>query len=169
MDLGLLIVRSVVGLIMVYHGTEKLFGWWGADGLSGAARFFASQGYRPPRLMAAVAGSTETAGGLLLAAGLLTPLATLMLIGTFVNIALLHLPNGLSRRNNGFEYELVLLAATCGVAVAGPGAAAVDNWLGTSWPGAAPGGVVIGVGVLSGLAVSATRSRPKPAPALEDR
>ncbi|MFI9510347.1 DoxX family protein [Nocardia sp. NPDC052566] len=159
MEVGLLIVRVIVGLVMAYHGTEKLFGWWGADGLDGATRFFTSQGYRPPRLMAAVAGGTETAGGVLLALGLATPLAALMLIGAFVNILLLHLPNGLSRRNNGFEYELVLLAATCCVAFAGPGAWSADAMLDAPWDGMSRGAVVLGVGVLAGLAVSGSRRR----------
>nr|WP_052477695.1 DoxX family protein [Kibdelosporangium sp. MJ126-NF4]CEL13354.1 Membrane protein, distant similarity to thiosulphate:quinone oxidoreductase DoxD [Kibdelosporangium sp. MJ126-NF4]CTQ99044.1 Membrane protein, distant similarity to thiosulphate:quinone oxidoreductase DoxD [Kibdelosporangium sp. MJ126-NF4] len=160
MEVGLLVVRAVVGLVMAYHGTEKLFGWWGADGLDGAARFFGRQGFRPPRLMAAVAGLTETGGGVLLALGLLTPLAALMLVGTFVNIVVLHLPNGLSRRRNGFEYELVLMAATVCVAFTGPGALAVDAVLGVDFAGAAWGAAVVGLGVVSGLAVSATRAKP---------
>lgn len=162
MDVGLLIVRAVVGLVMAYHGTEKLFGWWGADGLDGAARFFGSQGYRPPRLMAAVAGCTETVGGILLAAGLCTPLAALMLIGTFVNILVLHLPNGLSRRNNGFEYELVLLASTVAIAYTGPGRLSIDRILDFEAYGTAWGSAVLVVGTLSGLAVSASRSTRTP-------
>ncbi|MFD9949517.1 DoxX family protein [Nonomuraea sp. NPDC059023] len=158
MDIGLLILRLAVGLVMVYHGTEKLFGWWGADGLKGAAAFFGRMGYRPPLLMAAVAGLAETAGGLLLAAGALTPLAVLMLAGTFANIVILHLPNGLSRRRNGFEYELVLLAATCCLAFTGPGALAVDALLGLSLAGATWGAVLVGAGLLAGVIVSASRT-----------
>lgn len=159
MDVGLLIVRLAVGGVMFFHGTEKLLGWWGGEGLDGAARFFGRQGYRPPRLIAAVAGLTETTAGLLLAAGLLTPLAALMLVGTFVNIVILHLPNGLSRRNNGFEYELVLLAATCAIAFTGPGSIAVDDLLGLGFSGPLWGGALVAAGILSGIAVSATRSR----------
>ncbi|TCO62759.1 DoxX family protein [Actinocrispum wychmicini] len=156
MDAGLLVIRIVVGLVMAYHGTEKLFGWWGGEGIAGAADFFGRQGYRPPRLMAAVAGLTETAGGLSLATGFLTPLGVAALVGTFVNILVLHLPNGLARRKNGFEYELVLLAATCGTGLAGPGSFALDRLLGLDF---APvwGIAAVGVGVLSGLGVTATR------------
>ncbi|MFD9076010.1 DoxX family protein, partial [Streptomyces lasiicapitis] len=112
-DAGLLVLRLAVAVIIVYHGTEKLFGWWGAEGLDGAAAFFARVGYRPPRVMAAVAGLSETAGGVLLALGALTPLATAALIGTFVNILLLHVRRGLSRKHGGVEYDLVLLSAAC--------------------------------------------------------
>ncbi|MFI6502576.1 DoxX family protein [Nonomuraea typhae] len=160
MDIGLLVLRIVVGLVMAYHGTEKLLGWWGADGLKGAAAFFGRMGYRPPLVIAAVAGLTETMGGLLLAAGALTPLAVLMLAGTFANIVILHLPNGLSRRRNGFEYELVLLAATACVAFTGPGALAVDALYGLALNGAVWGAALVGAGLLAGAAVSASRTRP---------
>lgn len=159
MDIGLFIVRVVVGVIMAYHGTEKLFGWWGADGLDGAATFFARQGYRPPRLLAAVAGLAETTGGALLALGLLTPLAALILVGTFVNITLLHLPNGLSRRNNGCEYELVLCGATVAIAFTGPGGYALDAWLGLATGGVGWGTAVLLAGVPAGLLVSLSRNR----------
>ncbi|MFI0374123.1 DoxX family protein [Actinomadura sp. 1N219] len=161
MEAGLLIIRVAVGVIMFYHGTEKLFGWWGGEGVGGAAEFFGRQGYRAPRLTAAVAGLTESAGGLLLAAGLLTPLGAVMLIGVFVNIMILHLPNGLSRRRNGCEYELVLMAATCCIAFTGPGTAAADGALGLDLNGAGWGGAVTAIGVLSGLAVSASRARSR--------
>lgn len=164
MEVGLLIIRVVIGGVMVFHGTEKLFGWWGGEGIAGAADFFGRQGFRPPRMMAAVAGLTETGGGLLLACGALTPLGAVMLVGTFVNILVLHLPNGLSRRRNGFEYELVLLAGTLGIAFAGSGSISVDAAAGLDLSDPRWGWLVLGVGVLSGLAVSATRARtPRPA------
>ncbi|MFI6316015.1 DoxX family protein [Nonomuraea sp. NPDC050556] len=159
MDIGLLVIRLAVGLIMAYHGTEKLFGWWGADGLRGAAGFFGRMGYRPPLLIALVAGLSETTGGLLLAAGALTPLAVLILMGTFANIMILHLPNGLSRRNNGFEYELVLASATACLAFTGPGALAADRLLPFSPTGWVWGTALVAAGLLAGAVVSATRSR----------
>jgi putative oxidoreductase len=32
MDLGIVIVRVIVGVLLVGHGTQKLFGWVGGDG-----------------------------------------------------------------------------------------------------------------------------------------
>jgi hypothetical protein len=61
-DFGLLVLRLVLLVIMAFHGTQKLFGWWDGGGLDRAEAFFASQGFRPPRLMALIAGLTECAG-----------------------------------------------------------------------------------------------------------
>ncbi|QDQ10032.1 ABC transporter permease subunit [Streptomyces spectabilis] len=157
-DAGLLALRLAVAVIITYHGTEKLFGWWGAEGLDGTAAFFARVGYRPPRVMAAVAGLSETAGGVLLALGALTPLATAALVGTFVNVLLLHARNGLSRRRGGFEYELVLLAGTCCVALAGPGAWSLDELAGVRGEFGAWGWVSVAAGALAGVGVSASRT-----------
>src|SRR5260370_37516384 len=75
MDIGLLIIRLVVGLTLAAHGTQKLFGWFGGYGISGTAPFMEQLGFRPARLQAALAGIAEVAGGLLLALGLWTPMA----------------------------------------------------------------------------------------------
>ena len=47
MDTGLLILRIVVGLLFVGHGTQKLFGWFRGYGLKGTGGFFEQLGYRP--------------------------------------------------------------------------------------------------------------------------
>lgn len=43
MDLGLVILRVVFGLLMIGHGTQKLFGWFRGPGLHGASGFVASR------------------------------------------------------------------------------------------------------------------------------
>jgi len=160
MDEAMLVLRGVVGWVMFFHGTEKLFGWWGGEGIDGAADFFGRQGFRPPRLMAIVAGTTETAAGCLLAVGLLSPLACLMLIGTLVNVVALHLRNGLSRKRNGYEYELVLLAAAVAVLLAGPGVWSVDEAVGVPALDPLIKAGILALGIVSGLAVVASRKKP---------
>ncbi|HEY2666447.1 MAG TPA: DoxX family protein, partial [Actinomycetota bacterium] len=67
MNIGLLIVRAVIGLVLVGHGVQKLFGWFGGHGLTTTSQGMGSLGYRPGTLFALVAGATEAGGGLLLA------------------------------------------------------------------------------------------------------
>jgi putative oxidoreductase len=158
MDLGLLILRLVVGLTLSAHGTQKLFGWFGGYGLAGTGGFFEQLGFRPGRLHAAVAGFAETAGGLLLAAGLFTPLAAAAVIGVMVvAVGSVHWPKGFFVSNGGFEYNLTLAAGALAVALTGPGAFSLDRSLGISWSGTSWGFGALLLGVLSGAAELLTR------------
>lgn len=126
MDLALLVLRLVVGLFFVGHGAQKLFGAFGGHGLSGTARFFESIGIRPGRRNALAAGWSELLGGALLALGLLSPLAALLLIGVMTTAILsVHLKSGPWVTDGGFEYNLVLIAIAFVIA-ANPGDWSLD-------------------------------------------
>ncbi len=71
LSLGLLVGRLVVGLGIVGHGSQKLFGWFGGNGLDGTAKYFESLGYRPGRLFATLAGLGEFTSGVLIVLGFL--------------------------------------------------------------------------------------------------
>jgi putative oxidoreductase len=127
MDLGLLIIRLVIGILFIGHGAQKLFGWFGGYGLKGTGGWFDSIGMKPGVTMALFAGLAELIGGILLAAGLLTPLAALMIAGTMLMaIVKVHGPNGLWSTSNGYEYNLTLMAVAVGIALIGPGKYAID-------------------------------------------
>src|SRR5438477_12398674 len=109
MDLGLLILRLVVGALFIGHGTQKLFGWFGGHGLEGTAGFMHSLGYRPGKRYAALAGVAEAGGGALLLIGFLTPLAAAFIIGMMLNATLsVHLENGVWATNGGYELPRVM-------------------------------------------------------------
>src|SRR3954447_4340498 len=130
MDIGLLIIRLVVGLLFVGHVAQKIFGWFGGYGIKGTGDWFESIGVKPRVTMALLAGLTELIGGLLFALGLLTPLAGIMIAGTMVMaIAKVHGPNGLWSTENGYEYNLTVIAVVIGVALIGPGQYALDAFL----------------------------------------
>jgi putative oxidoreductase len=74
MNIGLLLLRSVMGLTLAVHGTQKLFGWFGSPGLSATGQFFTVLGFPPGRRHALMAALGETIGGVLLAAGFATPI-----------------------------------------------------------------------------------------------
>src|SRR5204863_3313150 len=88
MDVGMLILRLVVGALFIGHGTQKLFGWFEGHGLEGTAGFMDSLGYRPGKRYAAIGGLAEAGGGLLLVLGLLTPLAAVLIVGMMLNAIL---------------------------------------------------------------------------------
>lgn len=125
--LGLLVVRLVVGLLFVGHGAQKLFGWFGGYGPKGTGGWLESIGVKPGVAMAVVAGLMELVGGILFAAGLLTPLAAALIVLTMlVAIVKVHGQNGLWATANGYEYNLVLLAIAIGVALTGAGDYSLD-------------------------------------------
>lgn len=160
-DTGLLILRIVFGLLFVGHGTQKLFGWFRGYGLKGTGGFFEQIGYRPGPLMAGVAGSTETVGGLLLATGFLTPLGAAMVVGTMINaIVTVQWSNGLW---NGYEKDLLYGTAATALAFIGPGAYALDDAFGWTLAGADWGLAAIGLAALTATIVLASRRKPVPA------
>jgi putative oxidoreductase len=128
--LGLLLIRIIVGLTIAGHGAQKLFGWFGGYGPKGTGGYFDSIGIRPGVPMALLAGLGELVGGLLFGAGLFTPVgAALIVITMLVAIFTVHRKNGYWVSSNGFEYNLVLIAAAVGVALIGPGGYSLDFYL----------------------------------------
>jgi len=157
-EIALLGLRLVVGLAFAAHGAQKLFGVFGGGGIDGTAGVFEQIGLRPGKLHAWAAGSAEFFGGLLIALGLVTPFAAAALIGVMTAAVLtVHLPNGFFVTSNGYEYNLVMVAAVFALAGIGAGDWSLDNALeidlaGTGWAlGALAAGILGGVGaVLSG-------------------
>ena len=123
-----LALRIPVGIILVAHGGQKLFGLFGGYGLTGTGQFMDSIGIHPGVLMALLAGSAEFFGGLALLLGLLVrPAAALVAFTMIVAILSIHLSHGLFMANNGYEYALALLAVAVALVVSGAGRASVDS------------------------------------------
>src|SRR3984957_6330939 len=164
MNIGLLILRLVFGLTMAAHGSQKLFGWFGGGGIAGAAPFMEQLGFRPGRLHAVLAGLVEAGGGLMLAAGLFTPLAAAMIISVMLVAAVtVHLANGFFAQNGGCEYTLAFATGVLALAFTGPGALSLDAVLGIAWYGTAWGVTALALGLLGGGGQLLTRSRQVPA------
>jgi putative oxidoreductase len=122
MDIGLLIIRLLIGLLFVGHGAQKLFGMFGGHGLKGTGGFFESIGIKPGVMMAFVAGFAELLGGALFAAGLFMPIAAILIAGTMaVAVIKVHGANGLWVTENGYEYNLVIIGTVIGIALIGAG------------------------------------------------
>jgi putative oxidoreductase len=129
-DVGLLLIRLVIGLLFVGHGAQKLFGWFGGYGLKGTGGWFESIGLKPGVTMALLAGLAELIGGILFTLGLFTPFAGIIIAGTMIMaIIKVHAANGLWATSNGYEFNLTLLAVAIGMALIGPGQYALDAFL----------------------------------------
>jgi putative oxidoreductase len=130
LDVGLLLIRLVIGVLFIGHGAQKLFGWFGGYGLQGTGGWMESIGMKPGVTMALFAGLAELVGGILFAAGLLTALAGVMIAVTMgMAIVKVHGQNGLWVTQNGYEYNLTLLVVAIGIVLIGPGQYAVDAFL----------------------------------------
>jgi putative oxidoreductase len=115
-SVGLLVLRLIVGLTFVMHGLDKL------GHLSGARQLFASLDIPAPALAAPFVAVAETAGGVLLIAGLATPLVGAALaIDMLVALLTARLGHGFFARDGGIELEMLLGGASLGIALAGAG------------------------------------------------
>lgn len=129
-DLGLLLLRLGTGGVLVAHGTQKLFGWFGGHGLEGIGQFMESVGYAPGKASATASGLAEAGGGTLLALGLATPAAGAAAAGAMAGASAVHVPNGFFAQSGGYEYAASLGLTGAALAITGPGRLSLDHALG---------------------------------------
>jgi putative oxidoreductase len=165
---GRLILRIIVGGYFFGHGTQKLFGWFGGYGPEGTGQFFESLGLRPGKRHALAAGAAEAGGGALLLTGAATPLAASALTATMLTaINRVHRKNGPWVADQGYEYNLVLIAAALALAETGPGSPSIDDAIGAKWHGPkwALRSLVLGIlGAVGAHIVAERAPAPEPQP-----
>ncbi len=123
-------IRFFTGLILMPHGAQKLFGWFGGD-IQGTAGFFTKIGLEPALPLAYLVGGTEFFGGLLLAVGFLTrPAAVGIAILTAVAWFKVHLVNGFFWNAGGYEYPMFWCFVAVALAFRGGGELSVDRAIG---------------------------------------
>ncbi|MCE7884740.1 MAG: DoxX family protein [Actinobacteria bacterium ATB1] len=127
-DLALLLLRLYFGLMMVAHGLNHIFG---GGRIEGASRWFESLGLRHGKLQAWAAALTECGAGLLLALGLLTPVAAAGFVGLLtVAIATHHRFHGFFIIKEGVEYVLAIMVVALALGLLGPGQWSIDDAVG---------------------------------------
>ncbi|CAB4716596.1 MAG: DoxX family membrane protein [Actinobacteria bacterium] len=160
-NLALLVLRLVLGLFLAYHGYNKFFG---GGRITGTARWFASIGFRAPSLQALLAATTEVGAGVLLAAGLLTPLAAAAVIAVMiVAIVSSHWKVGffIFKDGGGWEYCASIAVAAFAIGTIGAGEWSLDHALDIGFHGWV-GAIVTGaVGIGGALAQLLVFYRPK--------
>lgn len=153
LNVGLLVLRLVVGPVFAFHGYAKIFR---GGRLAGTAGWFDSMGMRPGHMHARFAAVGELATGTCITLGLLTSFGGMGLVGLMaVAFWTVHKGNGLLITKDGWEYNLVLASVGVALATIGAGEWSLDNALGIDLNGrvgfaiALVGGIGLAVGLLA--------------------
>jgi putative oxidoreductase len=130
MNVGLLVLRAVLGAFVAAHGIQKLSRFWGGEGIAVSAAEFRADGFRGGLLTALMAGGTQIVAGFALIAGLLTPAAAAGVLGVMTVATTVKLKVGFWSQDGGFEYPLLLAILAVVVAWTGPGDYSLDHLIG---------------------------------------
>ncbi|MCP2254179.1 putative oxidoreductase [Prauserella aidingensis] len=126
LDVGLLVLRLGLAMVMGAHGLQKLFGLFDGPGIGGFADALTAMGYTgQTTLLAWITALAETGGALLLALGLFTPIGAAAVLGVAINIVVSKFQLG----SGYFEAELDLLVGVAALALlfTGAGRIAIDK------------------------------------------
>ena len=124
------LIRIAAGLLLVPHGSQKLFGWFGGGGIEATGQFFATK-FGLPASLALLAGLIEFFGGLMLAAGLATRLVALLVFGLMtVAVLKVHLGVGFFWTKGGLEYPLLWGIVAFAFVLRGGGRYSLDALIG---------------------------------------
>jgi putative oxidoreductase len=124
-DLGLLVLRLVVGAMFIAHALQRLFGWFQGDGINGTGNLLRTLGYNHTPLLAWITGFTELVGGVLVLLGLFTPIGAAALLGLMANVIITKIDGNVFA--GGVEVESVYAAAAFTLLFAGPGRISLDR------------------------------------------
>lgn len=135
-SLAPLLLRLPLGVIFMAHGSQKLFGLFGGQGVSATLKTFEEQMGIPP-ILTILAMIAEFGGGLGVLLGCLTRLSAFGIASVMVvAIYKVHLVNGfflnlscLPGRGQGFEYNIALLGMALYLVLSGGGRWGVDRMI----------------------------------------
>lgn len=140
-DVGLLLIRVIVGVVFAFHGSQKLFGWFGGPGLEDFAGFLGGTMHLPlPMVNAVLAGSAEFFGGLALIIGLFVRVAAVPMTVTMI-VAVLGVHRNAFSGQGGMEYPLTLGVILIALIFMGGGRWSIVNAFRPRRPAGAPGAV----------------------------
>lgn len=123
-DWGTLILRLALGAVFFYHGYDKIF----VTGIPAVTGFMESLGLPLPTLMAYLVSYGELIGGALLILGLLTYWAAILgVIISFVAFVTVHADKGFALSNGGYEYIMLIFAASIAILFSGAGKYSCDS------------------------------------------
>lgn len=165
---ALLLLRLGLGLTIIGHGVQKLFGWFGGPGLSRVKQGFEKQGFRPVWPWVALAIIGEVGGGLSVALGFLTPLGAAGIFGAMAMATFKsHWKHGFWLSKGGYEYSLMLMITSVAIGLVGPGSYSLDTLFGITFPQSLLF-CVLAVAALLVVAIGIVSSRKNSAPTHEN-
>ena len=124
------ILRIGMGLILIPHGAQKLFGWFGGMGFERFVQLFSNLGYKPGTLWVTLVALTEFVGGILLVLGLFTRAAALALVIFMIVAVHFTSGKGFFWTAGGLEYSLLILLVGLVFLIRGGGDYSLDKKLG---------------------------------------
>ncbi len=120
LDIALLIIRLSVAATFIVHG------WMKVSNMEGTLAMFGSMGVGA--FLTYAVAYVEFLGGLLMAAGVMTRLVGgLFAVIMIVAISMVHFKNGFNAMAGGYEFQLLLLVCSIGIALVGPGKMSVHS------------------------------------------
>lgn len=127
------VLRVLLGVVFIPHGTQKLLGWFGGGGFSASLHFFNSM-HHIPVAIAVLPILTESFGAAALILGFFTRIAAFAVaVDMVVAVWLVHLRNGFfmnwagHQKGEGFEYHILVVAIAVALAIGGGGRWALDR------------------------------------------
>lgn len=160
-DLGLLILRLFVSMVVIAHGLQK-FGFLGGYGIAGTAGWLESIGFAPGKYWVWVVAIAEVGGGALTILGLGGPIGPGIIAADLAVAAIgFHAANGFWNANNGWSWVSVIAAAALTLALTGFGAWSLDAALKVTYPDWLLPAWLIAVAVVAAAALVVQRTRPK--------
>ena len=128
--IALPLLRLTMGLILVPHGCQKLFGWFGGLGFEKFTEIFDKIGWHPAVFWVALVALTESVGGLLLAFGFLTRFAAAAILIFMINAVWATSAKGFFWAQGGMEYPILIGIVALVFLIKGGGRFSVDHTLG---------------------------------------
>jgi putative oxidoreductase len=158
-DLGLMLLRVGLGALLIAHGLQKAFGWWGGSGLGGFEQSLADLGYQHANILTYVGAGAQIGAGALLVLGLFTPLAAAAALAYLINGLLAsvagqpdsgYFPFFLPE---GHEYQVTLIVLAAALTLTGPGRYGFDAGRGWARRPFIGSFIALLVGIGAGIAV----------------
>jgi putative oxidoreductase len=120
-------IRIALGTIMFAHGSQKVLGVWGGEGLDAWVSGIAPFNLNPSWAWLGAAAFSEFLGGLLVLIGLFTRVGAFFIACVMaVAVAGVHWSNGFFLSDKGFEYPYALLCMAVTLLILGGGKVSVD-------------------------------------------